>query len=138
MRRRNPPPTDSPEFFLDRGLGKRVAEGLAADGWTVHPMFGVWPRSENKRIEDVTWIPKVTENGWVLLAKDSFKLRQERRMITRCEARVFSLPNANMKAEEMVERFLHNRERIFRACQGVGPYHYAVSHDRLRLVRLLK
>ncbi len=25
-----------PEFFLDRKLGRRVAEGLRACGWTVH------------------------------------------------------------------------------------------------------
>jgi len=101
-------------------------------------MFVVYSRSENKRIEDVTWIPRVTELGWVILAKDSFRLPQERRMITSCGARVFSLPNANMKSDEMIERFEINKERIMSACKRDGPFHYSVSHDRLRLIELLR
>jgi hypothetical protein len=101
-------------------------------------MFEVFPRSEYSRIEDVTWIPRVTESGWIILAKDSFRLRHEREMIARCEARVFSLPNANMKTEEMVERFLTNHDRIVAAASAGGPCHYAVSHDRLRAIELLR
>lgn len=101
-------------------------------------MFVVFPRSENRRIEDVTWIPKVTENGWIILAKDSFQLRHERQMITRCGARVFSLPNANMKSELMVERFLANHQRIVEHAAAGGPCHYSVSHDRLRRIELLR
>ncbi|MFJ8507605.1 hypothetical protein [Streptomyces avermitilis] len=32
-----------PEFFLDRNLGRRVAEGLRADGWKVHRIGDVFP-----------------------------------------------------------------------------------------------
>lgn len=138
MRKRNPPPTDPPEYFLDRGLGKRVAERLAAEGWTIHPMFEVYPRSENRRIEDVRWIPEVTQWGWIILAKDSFKLAHERREITRCGARVFSLPNGNMKSDEMVDRFLANHDHIVRNAAAGGPCHYSVSHDRLRAIELLR
>lgn len=101
-------------------------------------MFVVFPRSENRRIEDVTWIPDVTEYGWVILAKDAFTRPDERRMITRCSARVFSLPNANMKAEDMIERFVVNHARILQACREGGPFHYSVSPDRLRRVKLLR
>jgi hypothetical protein len=138
VRRRNPPPTDPPEYFLDRGLGKRVGEQLAAAGWTIHPMFAVFPRSEYKSIGDVTWIPRVTERGWIILAKDSFRLRHERQMIARCGARVFTLPNANMKVDEMVERFLANHDRIVAAASAGGPCHYSVAHDRLRAIELLR
>jgi hypothetical protein len=100
-------------------------------------MFVVYPRSENKRIEDVRWIPEVTQWGWMILAKDSFKLNHERREITRCGARVFSLPNANMKSEQMVERFLANHDRIVSHAAVGGPCHYSVSHDRLRPIPLL-
>lgn len=101
-------------------------------------MFTVYPRSDNKRIDDVRWIPEVTQWGWIILAKDSFKLAQERREITRCGARVFSLPNANMKTEQMVERFLINYERIVSHAKAGGPCHYSVSHDRLRAIPLLR
>jgi len=101
-------------------------------------MFTVFPRSDYKRIEDVTWIPKVTENGWPILAKDAFDKKHERKMIVECGARVFSLPNANMKTQQMIDRFLDNEERIMRACERDGPFQYAVSHDRLRVVKLTK
>jgi len=101
-------------------------------------MFVVFPRSENSRIEDVTWIPEVTQWGWIILAKDSFTLKHEKRMITRCGARVFSLPNANMTTEQMVERFLVNHDRIVSHAAAGGPCHYSVSHDRLRAIPLLR
>jgi hypothetical protein len=80
----------------------------------------------------------VTERGLVILAKDSFRLRHERLMIARCGARVFTLPNANMRTEEMVERFLTNHERIVAAASAGGPCHYSVGHDRLRAIELLR
>jgi PIN like domain len=101
-------------------------------------MFVIYPRSENRRIEDVRWIPEVTQWGWIILAKDSFKLAHERREITRSGARVFSLPNANMKSEDMVERFLVNYDRIINHAATGGPCHYSVSHDRLRVIPLLR
>lgn len=136
MRKRNPPPTDPPEFFLDRGLGKRVAEGLAEAGWKIHPMFEEFPRTENKRVEDVTWIPKVTTWGWIILAKDAFRKLPEQRVILDCRARVFSLPNANMTAAAMVARFVESQDRILAAAAKAGPFHYAVGPERLRVVKL--
>jgi hypothetical protein len=99
-------------------------------------MFKEFPRTENKRVEDVTWIPKVTEYGWIILAKDAFRKPPEQRSILACRARVFSLPNANMTAAAMVARFLDSHERIFSAAATAGPYHYAVGPDRLRVVKL--
>lgn len=136
MRKRNPPPTDPPEFFLDRGLGKRVALALREAGWTIHPMFEVYPRTENKCVEDFTWIPKVTEWGWIILAKDAFRGRPEQQAILDCGARVFSLPHANLKAAEMIERFLAKHEQILETAKTAGPFHYSVGSDRLRVVKL--
>lgn len=101
-------------------------------------MFEVWPRTERKRIEDVTWIPRVTEKGWIILAKDSFKLRHEKHEITRCGARVFSIPNGNLKSDVMADRFIANYERILDAAQVGGPCHYSVAPERLRKIELLR
>lgn len=101
-------------------------------------MFKVWPRSERRRIEDVTWIPKVTERGWVILAKDSFKLRHERREITRCGARVFSIPNGNLKSDVMADRFIANYASICAHSNAGGPCHYSVAPERLRRIELLR
>jgi hypothetical protein len=99
-------------------------------------MFDVFPRSDYKRIEDTTWIPRVTEWGWVILAKDSFRKPHEQRAIIACAARVFSLPHANMTSEAMTLRFLANEERIRERCRDSGPFHYSLSDDRMRPVEL--
>ncbi|WP_132835569.1 toxin-antitoxin system, toxin component, PIN family protein [Streptomyces sp. BK205] len=44
-----------PEFFLDRNLGRRVAEGLRACGWTVHRIGDVFP-DDGQDVPDGKWI----------------------------------------------------------------------------------
>ncbi|MCT7354467.1 hypothetical protein N4P33_20240 [Streptomyces sp. 15-116A] len=44
-----------PEFFLDRNLGRRVAEGLRACGWTVHRIGDVFP-DDGQDVADEEWI----------------------------------------------------------------------------------
>src|SRR5207253_2765407 len=124
------------EFFCDRGLGRRVYEALEADGWTVHPMFKVWPRSENKRLDDDVWIPKVAEYGWIILAKDEFDKGNERLILRDAGARAFCIFNATLKSEVMAQRFLNNKEAIGNHAADLGPYLYAVQTDRLRKVEL--
>ena len=51
-------------------------------------------------------------------------------------ARCFCLPNANMKARPMAERFIENVDRITRACERPGPFLYTVQAGRLQHVRL--
>ena len=137
MLRRNPPPDgQNPEFFSDRALGRRVYEALELDGWTVHPMFKVWPRSENKRIDDETWIPTVAEWGWVILSKDEFDKPHERDLLRDHGARAFSIFNQKLKVEQMVERFLNNKERILQFTGQAGPYLYAVQPSDLRKIPL--
>jgi hypothetical protein len=114
VRRRNAPPSTQPEFFTHRGLGKRVVEGLRADGWTIHAMADVYPssdRSRSRRFNDENWIPAVTERGWVILSKDGFRYGHERQAISDCDARVFMIPNASLRAEYMVERSPHPEMR---------------------------
>ncbi len=125
MRRRNPPPSDPPEFFTDRGLGKRVVAALRGEGWTIHPMQEVYPSSDRRNRErfwDENWIRAVTENGWVILAKDTFRWPHERLAIAECGARVFSIPSADLRAERMAERFFASQEAIFAHCLNPGPF----------------
>jgi hypothetical protein len=46
------------------------------------------------------------------------------------------LPNANLRAAEMAQRYLDNLERIGRASERPGPFLYTVQMNRLVLVRL--
>lgn len=139
MRRRNPPPSETPEFFTDRGLGKRVVTALRGEGWIVHAMQDIYPssdRSNRERFWDENWIRSVTENGWVILAKDGFRWEHERRAIAECGARVFSIPNASIRAEHMAERFFASQAAIFAHCLTVGPFMYSVHPTSLQPVTL--
>jgi hypothetical protein len=125
MRRRRPPTSDAPEFFTDRGLGRRVVEALRAEGWTLHPMYEVYPssdRSRSQRFHDENWIPAVTERNWVILSKDGFRYSHERQAIVDCRARVFMIPNASIRAEYIVERFAASKETIWARCSETGPF----------------
>lgn len=59
----------SPEFFLDRNLGRRVAEGLRACGWTVHRIGDAFP-DDGQDIPDEDRIAYGLDRSWVPLSKD--------------------------------------------------------------------
>lgn len=48
-------PTRPPEFFLDRGLGRRVAEELAVLGWLVHRIADHFP-NDTQQVSDDEWL----------------------------------------------------------------------------------
>ncbi|MFD1046114.1 hypothetical protein ACFQ1S_11340 [Kibdelosporangium lantanae] len=56
------------EFFLDRGLGRRVAEGLAALGWTVHRIVDHFP-NDAQDVENEVWLTYGLEQGWSPMCK---------------------------------------------------------------------
>jgi len=58
-----------PEFFLDRNLGRRVAEELRTLGWTVHRIGDVFP-DDGQDIADDEWITHGLDQSWVPLSKD--------------------------------------------------------------------
>jgi hypothetical protein len=58
-----------PEFFLDRGLGRGVAEGLSANGWLIHRATEHFPR-DAQNVADETWLAYGLERGWAPLCKD--------------------------------------------------------------------
>lgn len=99
-------------------------------------MFKVWPRSENKRLDDDVWIPRVAEYGWIILAKDEFNKGQERQLLCVSGARAHAICNANLKADAMIDRFLANKDEIFARASERGPYLYAVQPETLRKVAL--
>lgn len=57
---------DRPTLFVDRSLGKGVVNALRDAGARVE----FHDDHFSQDAEDVEWIPKVSENGWVILTKD--------------------------------------------------------------------
>jgi hypothetical protein len=139
MRRLNPPTTDPPEFFTDRALGIRVVTALRGEGWNVHAMKELFPssdRTNRERFWDENWIRTVTARRLVILSKDGFRWSHERAVIVETGARVFSIPNASLRAEHMAERFFASRDEIFGHCQRDGPFMYSVHPTSLQPVTL--
>ncbi|MFE7841738.1 toxin-antitoxin system, toxin component, PIN family protein [Streptomyces sp. NPDC057474] len=122
----------SPEFFLDRNLGRRVAEGLRACGWTVHRIGDAFP-DDGQDIPDEEWITYGLDRSWVPLSKDGrIKTRDlEIRPVLEREAVLFYLDNQQLRSAEMVERLAAGRDAIHRAVEKGGPAAYAVRHDRI-------
>ncbi len=78
----------------------------------------------------------MTERGWIILSKDGFRYSHEKQAISDCAARVFMIPNGNLRTEYMVERFTASREEIFtRSCEA-GPYLFAVHPSSLQRITL--
>ncbi|MFE9092985.1 toxin-antitoxin system, toxin component, PIN family protein [Streptomyces sp. NPDC007264] len=121
-----------PEFFLDRNLGRRVAEGLRACGWTVHRIGDVFT-NDGQDVPDEEWIAHGLDRSWVPLSKDGrIKTRDlEIQPVMEREAVLFYLDNQQLRSVEMVERLVARREAIHRAVVKGGPAAYAVRHDRI-------
>ncbi|MEU9453017.1 toxin-antitoxin system, toxin component, PIN family protein [Streptomyces sp. NPDC048277] len=121
-----------PEFFLDRNLGRRVAEGLRGRGWTVHRIGDVFP-DDGQNVPDEEWIAYGLDQSWVPLSKDGrIKTRDlEIRPVLEREAVLFYLDNQQLRSSEMVERLVARGGAIHRAVEKGGPAAYAVRHDRI-------
>lgn len=130
---------DLPFVFLDRSLGRlQVPQLLRAAGVeliTLAEHYGI-PADEN--VQDTTWIRDSAQQGWIAFMKDfAIKRRPvESEAIRNYRARCFCLPNANMRAAAMAERYIANLDRIARAAEQPGPLLYTVHEQRLDRVRL--
>jgi hypothetical protein len=121
-----------PEFFLDRNLGRRVAEELRTRGWTVHCIADVFP-TDAQDVPDEEWIAHGLDHTWVPLSKDGrIKTRDlEIQPVLDRGAVLFYLDNQQLRSVEMVERLHVHRDAIHRAVEKGGSAAYAVRRDRI-------
>lgn len=128
-----------PVVFVDRSLGRVQVPQLLRDAGielvTLAEHYGV-PADE--QVADVTWIAESARRGWIAFMKDfAIKRRPaEIQAILENGARCFCLPNANLRAAAMAQRYIDNLERIARASERSGPFLYTVRVDRLVSVGL--
>jgi hypothetical protein len=127
-----------PAVFVDRSLGAYdVPEGLRAVGFTVHTMADVYGEALGQKLGDVEWIPDVTEQGLVILSKDSaLRHGDELEAIIESTARVFLAPDAQSTAAAQIERFTTNRFRIAMRARKPGPLVCIVRPSNLETVKL--
>lgn len=128
------PKDQSPEFFVDRSLGKSIVEGLRATGLAVHSMADIYGEKRAQRLDDEIWLRDAGKNDWIVLTKDDAIRRRpaERDALTEAAVRVFCLTNRNLRGTEQIERFVSNRYRILRQSRKPGPYIYGVYEKGLK------
>jgi hypothetical protein len=121
------------EFFLDRNLGRGVADELRALGWAVHRIGEVFP-ADAQDVSDQEWIAHGLDQGWVPLSKDGrIKTRDlEIRPVLERSAVLFYLDNQQLRTAEMVQRLHVCRHAIHEAAGKGGPAAYAVGAGALR------
>ncbi|MDQ3577026.1 MAG: hypothetical protein M3443_05390 [Actinomycetota bacterium] len=122
-----------PEFFLDRGLGRRVAEGLTELSWTIHRASEHFA-NDAQDVADEDWLTYGIQRGWSPLCKDGrIKGRQsERAPLEKYGAVLFYLDNQRLVVSAMVERFHRSQDAIFRAVEQGGPAAFAVREFGLQ------
>ncbi|MCC6452388.1 MAG: hypothetical protein IT171_05820 [Acidobacteria bacterium] len=112
---------DSIEIFIDRALGRRIAESLIEAGAIVHLHDDYFAQG----VEDEVWLTKVGEFGWVVLTKDKHiryrTIEREALMNARVKAFIFMSGNVSFsdmtqivaKALPAIERFTHTHPAPF-------------------------
>lgn len=122
-----------PEFFLDRSLGKRVAEGLRELGWHIHRIVDHFP-DDAQQVDDVEWMRYGLRHNWFPLHKDGrIRGREvERRPLVEFNAPMFYLDNQQLPIAEMVRRFYGSQAQIYRATERKRAACYAVSATGIR------
>jgi hypothetical protein len=127
------PSEPSPVFFVDRSLGKGIAEALRACGLAVHTMASVYGEKRAQRLPDRVWLRDAGRNGWIVLTKDDAIRRRpaERDALIDAGVRVFCLTSAQLRGAEQAARFVENRHRIIRQSRKPGPYIYGVYAGRI-------
>ncbi|MFC6091863.1 hypothetical protein [Saccharothrix lopnurensis] len=122
-----------PEFFLDRGLGRGVADGLRELDWSVHRITDHFP-DDAQCVADEEWLAYGLERGWVPLCKDGrIKGRNhEREPLVVHSAVLFYLNNQQLRRDQMVDRFRCSRPAIDRAVERGGPAVYAIGESGIR------
>jgi hypothetical protein len=128
------PREPSPEFFVDRSLGKSIVDGLREVDLTVHSMADIYGEESAQLLADEVWLRDAGRNDWIVLTKDDAIRRRpaERDALTEAAVRVFCLTNRNMRGEEQTKRFVSNRHRILRQARKPGPYIYGVYAEGIR------
>lgn len=119
-----------PEFFLDRSLGKLVAQQLRDGGWIIHRIADHYA-DDAQNVPDEEWIEEGISRGWSLLTKDR-RIRYrawERSALT--HGVMFRLSNGNLSITQMVRWFENSRTRIWDVTSHAGPEIWVVYENEV-------
>lgn len=112
-----------------------MADALHEAGSVVHTMADVYGERVGQGLGDTEWLRDAGDAGWVVLMKDD-RIRYrpaELEALKVAGVRAFCLTNANLRGEEMAQRFVDQLPEITRiASEHAGPYVFGVYADGVR------
>ena len=130
---------DLPYVFVDRSLGAHIVPGLLrAAGVVLTTMAEHYGEHPGQRLTDENWIAETARLGWLGFHKDDHIRRNlaEKQAVRDSGARLFCVPNANLRAADLAQRYIDNLPAIARAAAGAGPYIYSVYAERIVRIEL--
>jgi predicted nuclease of predicted toxin-antitoxin system len=94
-------PLEPYEIFVDRSLGRKIAEPLIAAGAVVRLHDDYFAQD----VEDQDWLREVGKHGWLILTKDKRIRRRpiEREALLRANLKVICFMSGNVSFPEMSE-----------------------------------
>ena len=100
-------PPDSPTFFVDRSLGRKLASALTAAGVAAITHDELFAEDT----PDEEWLTRAGREGWIVLTKDKLirKRRLERDALIAANVRAFVFTGGNMSGVEMAESIVGAR-----------------------------
>lgn len=123
------------KFFVDRSLGKQVAQLLREADFDLITLGEYYGEREGQRVKDETWLQMAGENRWPVLTADT-KIRyrvSEKKALTDHKAQLFMLPSKkNLTAGEEAERFITHKDAIEKKCAEEGPFVVSVTQKGLQ------
>lgn len=128
-------PPETPVFFVDRSLGKRViAESLRAAGARVEIHDDYFAPDA----PDEDWLGEVGKRGWVVLTKDKRIQHRilEQAAVANSKVRLFALTAGNLQGPEMAGIFVAALPRMTRLVRG-NPAPFIAKVTRSGAVSML-
>ena len=113
--------SESPVFFTDECLGRRVPQKLRDAGLKIQ----LYLDNFKPAVPDVEWLPVVSEAGWVVLTKDEMIGRRvaEQAVIAQCNAKVFVMASTGINTQVVAEGFIKASEAMMRlALEREAPF----------------
>ena len=112
--------SESPAFFTDECLGRRVPQKLKDAGLRIQ----LYLDNLKPAVPDVEWLPVVSESGGIVLTKDEMIGRRvaEQAVIAQCSARVFVMASTGINTQAVAEGLIKASGAMIRltlACEAL-------------------
>lgn len=113
-------PRDAFTFFVDRSMGRKLAEALRAAGFLAVTHDSIF---SDHATPDPVWLERAGREGWLVLTKDKLirKRPLERQALIEARVRAFVFSGGNMSGIEMAETIVGCAAKLLRVAAKTKP-----------------